>query len=158
MYILSFGFFFLMIRRPPRSTRTDTRFPYTTLFRSRHDRALRARPPPPSSRCGGRRSPPRCRQQPALGRARPDHQLAARALHPGAPLAPGGQIRRSRAAAPAARRSTHHWYVAAMSTPAEHYRKLSGEMAGRIAAVPDDRWGAPAPCEGWTARDRTEAQ
>src|SRR3546814_2740024 len=29
-------FFFLMIRRPPRSTRTDTLFPYTTLFRS-HD-------------------------------------------------------------------------------------------------------------------------
>src|SRR3546814_13227179 len=31
---LSFVFFFLMIRRPPRSTRTDTLFPYTTLFRS----------------------------------------------------------------------------------------------------------------------------
>src|SRR3546814_4139354 len=30
----SFCFFFLMIRRPPRSTRTDTLFPYTTLFRS----------------------------------------------------------------------------------------------------------------------------
>src|SRR3546814_1339038 len=30
-----FLFFFLMIRRPPRSTRTDTLFPYTTLFRSR---------------------------------------------------------------------------------------------------------------------------
>src|SRR3546814_2960576 len=30
MYML----FFLMIRRPPRSTRTDTLFPYTTLFRS----------------------------------------------------------------------------------------------------------------------------
>src|SRR3546814_13237546 len=29
-------FFFLMIRRPPRSTRTDTLFPYTTLFRSLH--------------------------------------------------------------------------------------------------------------------------
>src|SRR3546814_3646867 len=28
-------FLFLMIRRPPRSTRTDTLFPYTTLFRSR---------------------------------------------------------------------------------------------------------------------------
>src|SRR3546814_12341551 len=27
-------FFFLKIRRPPRSTRTDTLFPYTTLFRS----------------------------------------------------------------------------------------------------------------------------
>src|SRR3546814_6373708 len=33
-------FFFLMIRRPPRSTRTDTLFPYTTLFRS----------PPPTRR------------------------------------------------------------------------------------------------------------
>src|SRR3546814_633164 len=30
--------FFLMIRRPPRSTRTDTRFPYTTLFRSERAR------------------------------------------------------------------------------------------------------------------------
>src|SRR3546814_10088686 len=30
--------FFLMIRRPPRSTRTDTLFPYTTLCRSRHPR------------------------------------------------------------------------------------------------------------------------
>src|SRR3546814_11244160 len=29
-----FVFFFLMIRRPPRSTRTDTLLPYTTLFRS----------------------------------------------------------------------------------------------------------------------------
>src|SRR3546814_12118612 len=31
-------FFFLMIRRPPRSTRTDTLFPYTTLFRSHQHR------------------------------------------------------------------------------------------------------------------------
>src|SRR3546814_6750217 len=30
-------FFFLMIRRQPRSTRTDTLFPYTTLFRSPGD-------------------------------------------------------------------------------------------------------------------------
>src|SRR3546814_17931083 len=30
----SLSVFFLMIRRPPRSTRTDTLFPYTTLFRS----------------------------------------------------------------------------------------------------------------------------
>src|SRR3546814_15951100 len=29
-----------MIRRPPRSTRTDTRFPYTTLFRSRYQGEL----------------------------------------------------------------------------------------------------------------------
>src|SRR3546814_18814700 len=32
--LLHILFFFLMIRRPPRSTRTDTLFPYTTLFRS----------------------------------------------------------------------------------------------------------------------------
>src|SRR5215471_20169385 len=38
-YVLSFLFFFLMIRRPPRSTL----FPYTTLFRSVHRRRL---PPP----------------------------------------------------------------------------------------------------------------
>src|SRR3546814_20314159 len=31
---LAYVRFFLMIRRPPRSTRTDTLFPYTTLFRS----------------------------------------------------------------------------------------------------------------------------
>src|SRR3546814_4248494 len=39
-----------MIRRPPRSTRTDTLFPYSTLFRS--DRRLRqpTGPPPPASR------------------------------------------------------------------------------------------------------------
>src|SRR3546814_2078402 len=47
----TYGVFFLMIRRPPRSTRTDTLFPYTTLFRSlaRHrsrarDQGLRGRP------------------------------------------------------------------------------------------------------------------
>src|SRR3546814_3508104 len=40
-----------MIRRPPRSTRTDTLFPYTTLFRSRSS-ACR-----PSWRCSTPRSP-----------------------------------------------------------------------------------------------------
>src|SRR3546814_1932567 len=37
-------FFFLVIRRPPRSTRTDTLFPYTTLFRSTPAAMLRPRP------------------------------------------------------------------------------------------------------------------
>src|SRR3546814_4616284 len=36
-----------MIRRPPRSTRTDTLFPYTTLFRSARRRCARR----PSGRC-----------------------------------------------------------------------------------------------------------
>src|SRR3546814_4025117 len=34
MISTSLVFFFLLIRRPPRSTRTDTLFPYPTLFRS----------------------------------------------------------------------------------------------------------------------------
>src|SRR3546814_11061320 len=34
LFVFCYIFFFLMIRRPPRSTRTDTLFPYTTLFRS----------------------------------------------------------------------------------------------------------------------------
>src|SRR3546814_20502902 len=33
-YFIYISFVFLMIRRPPRSTRTYTLFPYTTLFRS----------------------------------------------------------------------------------------------------------------------------
>src|SRR3546814_12214435 len=39
-FLLSLYVFFLMIRRPPRSTRTDTLFPYTTLFRSILDSLL----------------------------------------------------------------------------------------------------------------------
>src|SRR3546814_13911362 len=35
--------FFSMIRRPPRSTRTYTHFPYTTLFRSTRAALLEAR-------------------------------------------------------------------------------------------------------------------
>src|SRR3546814_17170844 len=34
LFFIFYIIFFLMIRRPPRSTRTDTLFPYTTLFRS----------------------------------------------------------------------------------------------------------------------------
>src|SRR3546814_8918296 len=42
-------FFFLRIRRPPRSTRTDTLFPYTTLFRS--GRTAASTSPAPALRC-----------------------------------------------------------------------------------------------------------
>src|SRR3546814_7166323 len=41
LYCVYCCFVFLMIRRPPRSTRTDTLFPYTTLFRSRRRGAVR---------------------------------------------------------------------------------------------------------------------
>src|SRR3546814_9038262 len=52
-----------MIRRPPRSTRTDTLFPYTTLFRSRHRTARRTqrsgRPPMATTICAALAKPKR---------------------------------------------------------------------------------------------------
>src|SRR3546814_10056818 len=53
-----------MIRRPPRSTRTDTLFPYTTLFRSRLPVGVRHRGAPagralPDDRPGSRQPGPR---------------------------------------------------------------------------------------------------
>src|SRR3546814_6685602 len=49
-----------MIRRPPRSTRTDTLFPYTTLFRSLSSPDRRGRGNgPPTARCHGGTSPSR---------------------------------------------------------------------------------------------------
>src|SRR3546814_15138430 len=64
-----FMFFFLMIRRPPRSTRTDTLFPYTTLFRSVY-RGHRNRTE--HSRNGRRRrgSKPRLSDDGGMGRSR----------------------------------------------------------------------------------------
>src|SRR3546814_11971816 len=70
-----FFILFLMIRRPPRSTRTDTLFPYTTLFRSperQRPQVLRPAGPPPSLRAApparGDRAPYHPRQAPAVQR------------------------------------------------------------------------------------------
>src|SRR3546814_8263100 len=57
-----------MIRRPPRSTRTDTLFPYTTLFRAtRWDRRCRTSSRPVRPGAGHRQAPRRV----SSGRARP---------------------------------------------------------------------------------------
>src|SRR3546814_5329876 len=66
-----------MIRRPPRSTRTDTLFPYTTLFRSHRaarGRRSRTERPQERARAGDRRGRAR-RAGAALsrGRRRRDH-------------------------------------------------------------------------------------
>lgn len=37
--------------------------------------------------------------------------------------------------------------------PAERWRHLTGELTRGVQAVPGDRWDAPAPPEGWVARD-----
>src|SRR3546814_3109543 len=86
-----------MIRRPPRSTRTDTLFPYTTLFRSRKDaRAgrhlpLRSAAPvrrdaqandehQPSRHTRRADGPPRCRQRRARGSEQVRQRAVRRAL------------------------------------------------------------------------------
>src|SRR3546814_6341793 len=80
---------FLMIRRPPRSTRTDTLFPYTTLFRSgavrELDPAAVHHPHRADERAvgNGRHHPARLRQQ------HPDSGRPRRAGRP------GGEERRS---------------------------------------------------------------
>src|SRR3546814_12042736 len=60
-------FFFLMIRRPPRSTRTDTLFPYTTLFRSARKFAVESHPDKAFPELGAEAPCPLCQQPLAEG-------------------------------------------------------------------------------------------
>src|SRR3546814_16781659 len=82
-----------MIRRPPRSTRTDTLFPYTTLFRSHPFPAARIRPvdrrrafpadplwaDEPGPRAGDARDETRAGARPVPGLAARDPYLSRRA-------------------------------------------------------------------------------
>src|SRR3546814_2208105 len=71
--------FFEMIRRPPRSTRTDTLFPYTTLFRSGSGGARRFRPGRGEGTLHGRAGPDR---RADVGPARGARRLPALAQGP----------------------------------------------------------------------------
>src|SRR3546814_1795204 len=92
-----------MIRRPPRSTRTDTRFPYTTLFRSWLRRQAGLRRGGVSASAVGRRlaeADPREHQELRPGAARPDLRAPERRADPRwrvrrRPGVPEGQQRRS---------------------------------------------------------------
>src|SRR3546814_147016 len=74
-----FFVFVLMIRRPPRSTRTDTLFPYTTLFRSQpeHQQATADQLEEsgvPGQRVGGRKGGRRRKAQQFLRSVREEDQ------------------------------------------------------------------------------------
>src|SRR3546814_8311864 len=86
-----------MIRRPPRSTRTDTLFPYTTLFRSQQGGRIglggfgsSARPAAPGSRRPARHAaargalprPPSLRRDRALDRGAPGDRVGPAAQAP----------------------------------------------------------------------------
>src|SRR3546814_7078695 len=102
-----------MIRRPPRSTRTDTLFPYTTLFRSHHlwrrHRGL-GKPSAPARSLGVSRSRTR---RGTLGDRNPQTRFVERAceLDALAALGRAGEPRpprKPRDDASARGRSTHH--------------------------------------------------
>src|SRR3546814_3469712 len=79
-----------MIRRPPRSTRTDTLFPYTTLFRSHWDAGAasdsRDIAPVPDRRDGprypgdGRKASRSPLREPASARTEPPNPVSVRVL------------------------------------------------------------------------------
>src|SRR3546814_5500191 len=91
-----------MIRRPPRSTRTDTLFPYTTLFRS--SRRLRRAAGDLGARLGRPVEPGR-------------HETGAARRHGGAvrPCVAGGPAARPRGAA--ARRRRRYFHPSRLSRP-----------------------------------------
>src|SRR3546814_6245129 len=82
-----------MIRRPPRSTRTDTLFPYTTLFQQSSLRTLSVFAP-------GAVSPGACRQARTLraGAAQARSRARLRHLQTDGRLGPGQLLERVRAA------------------------------------------------------------
>src|SRR3546814_17759212 len=93
-----------MVRRPPRSTRTDTLFPYSTLFRSRLGKSL---PHPPRRPLDDRRQP---RLHGQLGHGKIAHRRRPRRLPDR--LRPRAVLLRPGGALPAARRPPRAAYPA----------------------------------------------
>src|SRR3546814_8563484 len=138
--------FLLIIRRPPRSTRTDTHFPYTTLFRS-CDKRLRRRISRARGCCGRcfRRSPPVRRRQrdcPVPARRRPVHgrpsarcERSLRARPRGPPSRPPPPVRPS---------------ASCDASPSSGFSPHGGKLLERLALV------ARRPGEAAQPADREE--
>src|SRR3546814_2848899 len=82
--------FFLMIRRPPRSTRTDTLFPYTTLFRSLYGRPMAIMRRPGSENDNSSSSERHQQNQTQCQPRERAHQLRQRCKEGGMWFHPGG--------------------------------------------------------------------
>src|SRR3546814_9800938 len=102
--IFSVFFFLLMIRRPPRSTRTDTLFPYTTLFRSRPLRRRWRR----AGRRGGARTGAQYPPPPRAARRRRRRPRAVQGFRPQRPAVPPDRGRGRPAVGVADARSEEH--------------------------------------------------
>src|SRR3546814_6973566 len=97
-------FFFLMIRRPPRSTRTDTLFPYTTLFRSALPRPVRRKQGRRLHRLAGA-----CRARAGRHAASAHPAALSRLREGGAGLLPTAATAAGRAPLGGCRRQRGHW-------------------------------------------------
>src|SRR3546814_14900875 len=120
MFQLLYIFFFLMIRRPPISTRTDTLFPYTTLFRSdalSPGRAVHCGTP----RNGGRAHPPNDNNRGSAARRDPAATIPARS-------------------APALRSGRCHAYSAATGSGGAGRPALRRSLRS-VGADPTGEWG-----------------
>src|SRR3546814_19323347 len=147
-----FIIFFLMIRRPPRSTRTDTLFPYTTLFRSASCGTCRF---PGRGRCAGwqsvaaLRARPRARRDGTWSRAWDDqdsvdeigdHRSAARDA-----AASGNAQRECPGSEAPSPRAVRHCPNSARACP-EKRRRVGGRRVGkgggrtgRTRGLPDNK-------------------
>src|SRR3546814_13765458 len=129
LYSVYLCFFFLMIRRPPSSTRTDTLFPYTTLFRS--------------GRSGRKGSTPHVRDQPRGVHPRQQQVEIAPIAGIGAAVQPplaADRLQRTGPQLPDMREVALH--------PRLRHRRRSAETRtkrGRKRARPEARPFLPAP-------------
>src|SRR3546814_10394412 len=126
--------FILMIRRPPRSTRTDTLFPYTTLFRSRG--AEKSAPIPSISGCA-----PAKKDQPHLGNLyclpSSDGPLPKPSAYPQRPsISRAAQTRNSHSPPPRVRGFGHPRLSFACRRP-KLFRLAEGQLSGRLTRKRD---------------------
>src|SRR3546814_643999 len=133
-------FFFLMIRRPPRSTRTYTLFPYTTLFRSRRRRARAS-----TQARGPGRGPGDGHDRRSRGRG---HRATARAREPRGARRPGPRRGRRPGRADLPQRPAGHAAVQAggEALPGRHRGRgvrPAGRCAGRGVHLARRQGGSP---------------
>src|SRR3546814_20114900 len=125
-----------MIRRPPRSTRTDTLFPYTTLFRSPRDGTLLRRSRARGATGRMARSERFDRIEPAFGERggqRPERRVAAGEE--------SDHLRRSRALQNLGERGDEPGdAVAAVTEPPTAGTTWAGLGGGQRSTMPRRRW------------------
>src|SRR3546814_13940 len=141
-----------MVRRPPRATRTDTLFPYTTLFRSASIATPRIRVPLLRSAPHPARVPPA--STPGTGRAHappPATQGSARAVV----ALPVHALPVAAAEGPCSAKPSAHHQQPYRPAPATRCRRAPATCAVRASPATDVRARHERDCRGHRLADRT---